>query len=118
MLRRKFNKWQSFLQSSLSNSGQAIASYKEAAAPIVQVGSTTVTQLCDFPRKCGIAFRLHTHCLEAHTCDLPQDHLSSKNLPAKQTLLLYLVLEKGYFWVIFFPYEHNLEKQSEKLYGS
>lgn len=78
---KSFSKWQSFLQSPLSNGGQATSSREEIAAPIAQVGSTTVTQLRDLPRKCGIELGLHTHRLEAHTCDLPQDHLSSKKLP-------------------------------------
>ena len=78
---KSFSKWQSFLQSLLSNGGQAIASCEEIAAPIAQVGNTTVTQLRDLPRKCGIELGLHTRRLEAHTCDLPQDHLSSKKLP-------------------------------------
>lgn len=65
--------WQSFLQSPLSNMGQAIASYKEIAAPIVQMGNATVMQLHNSSRKCDIKLGIHVFFQEACTCDLPQD---------------------------------------------
>jgi len=58
-----FSKWQNFLRSPLSKAGQTIPSHEEIAAPVMQVGNTTVTQLRNSPRKCGIELGLHIRCL-------------------------------------------------------
>lgn len=100
-----------FPQSPLSNAGQAIALYEEIAGSITQVGTTIVTQL---PQEMWHQRAPCKMSLEAHTVIYHKTTFCQT--PTPQTNLC-VVLEKGCFWVHYFPCEHSREKESGELSG-